>query len=75
MRPLHESVAEGKSDEIVEDEANNELISKFFNEKQWNFSHFTRHPIRAKVSLYPKAWWASFVWQFKSFRVINTYKI
>jgi len=47
-------VAKEKSDEIslieAENEANNTFISKFFNEKQWSFSHFTRHPIRTKVS-------------------------
>ncbi len=55
MRPLHESVAKEKSGEILlieaENEANNGLLASFPTKSSEISTIFTRHPIRAKVSL------------------------
>ena len=55
MRPLHESVAKEKSEEIslieAGNEANNELLASFPTKSSGISTIFTRHPTRAKVSL------------------------
>ncbi len=55
MRPLHESVAKEKPDEIslieAENEANNALLVSFSTKSGGISVIFTRHPIRAKVSV------------------------
>jgi len=58
MRPLHESVAKEKSGEIflieAENEANNGLLASFSTKNSKISTIFTRHPTRAKVSIYFK---------------------
>ena len=54
MRPLYESVAKEKSEEIslieAGNEANNELLASFPTKSSGVSTIFTRHPTRAKVS-------------------------
>ena len=58
LRPMHESVAKEKSAEILlieaENEANNELLASFPTKSSEISAIFTRHPTRAKVSIYEK---------------------
>ena len=55
MRPLHESVAKEKWSKILlieaENEANNELLASFSTKSSEFLVIFTRHLIRAKVSI------------------------
>ncbi len=54
-RPLHESVAKENSGEVslieAENEANNGLLANFLTKSSGISTIFTRHLIRAKVSL------------------------
>ncbi len=56
MRPLHESVAKEKWAKILlieaENEANNGLLASFPTKSSGILVIFTRHLIRAKVSIY-----------------------
>ena len=56
LRPLHESVAKEKLDEIslieAGNEANNELLASFPTKSSGISTIFTRHPTPAKVSIY-----------------------
>ena len=56
MRPLHELVEKEKLSEIslieAGNEANNELLVSFSTKNNGISIIFTRHPTRAKVSIY-----------------------